>query len=128
MAQTSTTLFVGPDVTFTTKALVRARPAGLSVTASSVRRRGGAAVSVSGALRLAAAPAGCTGDIEVQIVRGADVISSRDVPVAPDCSYRETLTFGASRLRHARRLGVRARFTGSATVGPSAFVRAAVTL
>jgi len=129
LAQTSTTLFVGPDVTFTTKALVRARPAGVSVTASAVRHRRTASVSVSGALRLGAASArGCNGDVEVQILRGADTISLRDVPIAPDCSYRKTVTLSATRIQHATQLGVRARFTGNATVGPSGFVRRAVRL
>ena len=129
MAQTSTTLFVGPDVTFTTKALVRARPAGVSLTASAVRRPRSALVTVFGSLRLSAAfGRGCNGDVEVQIIRGADTISLRDVRLAPNCSYRATVVLSAGRLAHVRRLGVRARFTGNATIGPSAFVRTVVTV
>ena len=51
LAQTSSAIYVGPDLTFTTKRTPRLRAKGLSVTASATASRGRVAIAVYGGLR-----------------------------------------------------------------------------
>jgi hypothetical protein len=115
-------LYYGPDHTFTTKVPARTRPLGLSLTVSSIQRLSGLRVSSYGRLRLPGsvlAAAGCTGQVEVQIERGADTISLRTANLRSNCSYREGLRFSDTRSFGGGSLRVRVHFTGNAVLLPA---------
>ena len=122
VAQSGSGLYVGPDATFQTRSAVRLRPAGLTLTANSTPHRRGAALAISGTL---AAPAAltaaqaCSGVVAVAVARGPDIVSLRELPLLPNCTYAEQLTLAAPRLRGARRLSIAARFEGNAVLGPA---------
>ena len=123
VAQSPSTLYVGPDAVFATKPAPRLSAAGLTV-ASSARPNGrGTVVSVTGALRLPpslTAPSACTGVVEVQVIRGADTVSLRSAPLRPDCSYGEQVAFARGRLAGAKRLRIAVHLTGNAVLTPTA--------
>jgi hypothetical protein len=111
--QSSTGLYVGPDETFATKAIVRARPEGLTLSASARTQPRTVAISASGTLKSSLAGA-CNGVVEVAVVRGADIISLRSVPLRADCTYTERVSLRRSATGH--RVSVLAHFTGNATL------------
>ena len=123
--QTQSGLYVGPDGTFTTKAIVRARPAGLTLSASARARRHTVAISASGTLE-STLPGACNGVVEVAIIRGADTISLRVVALRGDCTYAERVTL--RRGRTGGRVSVLAHFTGNATLVGAAARKVVVTI
>jgi phosphodiesterase/alkaline phosphatase D-like protein len=123
--QTATGLYVGPDETFATKGIVRARPEGLTLTASARTRSHTVSVSASGTLRSSLAGE-CNGVVEVSIARGADIISLRSVPLRADCTYTERVSLHRSATGH--RVTVLARFTGNATLLAQAARRVLVSI
>jgi Ca2+-binding RTX toxin-like protein len=75
--------------------------------------------TTSGRLRL---PAGvsaaddCRGAVAVQIKSRGQTISTRNVDVRPNCTYRSRVTFRVRRRILSNRLVVRARFTGTSAL------------
>ena len=115
--QTSSGLYVGPDETFTTKAIVRARPGALTLSATASAGRRTVAISASGTLS-SSLPGACNGIVEVVIMRGGSVISLRSIALRGDCTYTERVS-----LRTAvtgKRVSVLARFNGNAVLLPLA--------
>ena len=123
--QSATGLYVGPDETFATKAIVRARPEGLTLSASARTQRRTVSISASGTLRSPLAGS-CNGIVEVAIVRGAEIISLRSVALRADCTYRERLSLRAGATGH--RVSVLAHFTGNATLLPQPARRVLVSI
>ena len=121
--QTSTGLYVGPNATFTTKAIVRARPGGLTLAATA--RAGRRTVTLNASGRLSSSlPGACNGVVEVAIMRGSVVISLRTIALRGDCTYSERVSLRRSST--GQRVSVLARFTGNATLLPLAARRVAV--
>jgi len=123
--QTQSGLYVGPDATFTTKAIVRARPAGLTLSTATVAQPRSIAISASGRLETSL-PGACNGIVEVAIARGADILSLRSVPLRADCTWSERVTLGRGRVGH--RVSVLAHFIGNATLAPLAARRTVVSI
>lgn len=115
--QTASGLYVGPDATFTTKAIVRTRPGGLTLSATARASAHTVAISASGTLA-SSLPGACNGIVEVAIMRGADTISLRSIPLRGDCTYAERISLRRSTAGH--RVSVLAHFTGNATLLPFA--------
>ena len=111
--QTATGLYAGPDGTFTTKAIVRARPAGLTLSASARTTPHTVTISASGTLQ-SSLPGACNGIVEVAIMRGADTISLRSLPLRADCAYAGRVSLRRSVT--GRHVTVLAHFTGNATL------------
>jgi len=111
--QTSSGLYVGPDATFTTKAIVRGRPSGLTLSASASATPHSVAISASGTLE-SSLPGACNGVVEVAVMRGADTISLRSIPLRGDCTYAGRVSLPRSATGH--RVSVLAHFTGNATL------------
>jgi hypothetical protein len=129
VAQSSTTTYVGPDATFTTKSVTRLRAGAFTLIASSSVRRHGTLVIVTGSLRppsTLATQSACTGVVEVQVIRGADTISLRSAPLQSDCTYGEQVAFGRNRIAGARRLAIAVHFTGNAVLLPTGTRRTTV--
>jgi phosphodiesterase/alkaline phosphatase D-like protein len=129
IAQTSTTLYIGPDAVFTTRAATRVAPAGITLRATARAHARGTQVGVSGALALPQslpASAACNGVVEIAVMRGGDTISLRSAPLRPDCSFSEQVTFAKRRLAGARRLAVAVHFTGNAVLLPTPARRTSV--
>jgi len=116
-AQSGGALYVGPDATFTTKAIVRARPAALTLAAFATPTAHTARISASGSLETAL-PGACNGAVEVAIARGRDIVALRSAALHPDCTYALHLTLRRSRT--GRRVTVSAHFTGNAVLLPLA--------
>ncbi len=121
--QTATGLYVGPDETFATKAIVRARPEGLTLAATASAGRRTVAISASGTLE-SSLPGTCNGVVEVAVMHGSDTISLRTVPLRADCTYTDRVSLRRSAT--GRRVSVLAHFTGNATLLPLAARRVAV--
>jgi phosphodiesterase/alkaline phosphatase D-like protein len=129
LAQTATTLYVGPDNVFATKPLARLRPLGVTLTATATPGARGPVIAVSGTLQLppALAPqAVCNGVVEIAIARSGAIVSLRSVPLSPTCAYSEQVGLARSRLRGVRRLGVAVHFTGNALLTPTVVARTSV--
>lgn len=123
--QSASSLYVGPDATFTTKAIVRARPVRLTLAASATAQPRTISISASGRLQTSVRGA-CNGVVQVAIVRGADTISLRNAPVRGDCTWAERVSLRRGRAGH--RVNVLAQFTGNATLAPLAARRLALSL
>jgi hypothetical protein len=122
VAQSSTTIYIGPDAVFETKAVARVRATGFTLIASSSVRRHGALVNVTGSLRLPPAlttQTACSGVVEIQVIRRIDTISLRYAPLQPDCTYGEQMAFAGSRLAGAKRLTIAVHFTGNGVLLPT---------
>ena len=129
VAVSGSTQYDGPDTVFTTKRVVRLRPAGLTLTASSITRPRSTLVTVSGALRVPAALAAqsaCNGAVQIQVMRGADTIWLRSVPLAADCTFSRQVSLARGRLGGAKRLGIVGQFTGNALMLPTANRRTSI--
>ena len=124
-AQTASGLYVGPDGTFTTKAIVRARSGGLTLSATASARPRTVTISAAGTLA-SSQPGACNGIVEVAIMRGADTISLHSIALRGDCTYAEHVSLRRSRAGH--RVSVLARFNGNATLLPVAARRVAVSI
>jgi len=121
VAQTGSTEYLGPDGTFTTKAPVRAAPAGLTLDATSTPAGASVRVVASGTLEAPAGVAGgCNGGVEIQVAHAPLTLALATASLNGRCGYRATLMVRRSLLRGVRRLTVHSDFTGNATLLPRA--------
>lgn len=114
--QTASGLYVGPDETFATKAIVRARPTGLTLSASARIQPRSVAITATGTLE-SALPGACNGVVEVAVVRTGVTISLRSLPLRANCTYTDHVSLRRGATGH--RISVLAHFTGNATLLPA---------
>src|SRR5665213_1942648 len=124
VASSADGLYVGPNLSFTTKAAPLPYPQAFTVTTTHWHGRYGLHITVSGRLALPAGvgTAGCTGVVTIRFARinpyGPTFMSSRTT-MRSDCTYRLTTWFGFGHLQGHSHFGVTARFEGNASLQPS---------
>ncbi len=121
VANTSTRLDVGPDMTFQTTKLGRAHPRGLVVNPSLKGSSRHPHVIVSGRLKLPltmTANASCNGRVEIEVRRGNEILAIRRANLRRDCSYSLSVAVPPTHVRHSPHLGVFGFYAGNATLLP----------
>ena len=124
VADSANGLYVGPNLTFTTKAVPLPYARSFTVATSHWRGRYGLHITVSGRLGLpvGVGAAACTGVVTIRFERinpyGPTFMSSR-TNLRSDCTYKLTTWFGFGHLQGHNHFGVTARFGGNASLQPS---------
>jgi hypothetical protein len=125
VAESANGLYVGPGLTFTTKAAPPAPVRDLTLEATAHRDPWGVHVTVSGQLVMPAGVGseGANGPVSIRFTRngpsGPTFLLSR-AQINPNGSYRLTTWFSKGHLHGGNEFGVTVRFGGNAALQPSA--------
>ncbi len=121
VATSANGLYVGPGLTFTTKAVPPAAPRSFTATTTHWHGRHGLHLTVSGTLSLplGVGIGGCTGPVTIRFQRshpGGPTFMLVHTQIQSDCTYALTTWFSYGHLHGLNHFGITVRFAGNPLV------------